>query len=750
MSQSNHERVGRALQILNQGLKSFIEREMQAKYGSRWQYEAAKSLREQHFGGGTDDIHLDTQALLLIMWDQWHEVFRQTLGHAERNYVSELREARNRWAHENSFSTEQVYRILDSIQLLLTSISAEEAQQIERQKQEVLRVRFDEQARHETRKAASAATVGYTGNGGLRPWREIITPHPDVTRGTYQLAEFAADLNQVYRGEGTDEYRVPRDFFQRTFLTEGLKRLLIGALQRLNGVGGDPIVELHTNFGGGKTHSMLALYHLFSGESPTRLLDIEKVMAAANVTELPTARRAVLVGTALSPAQPHVKDDGTVISTLWGEMAWQLLGRTGFAMVAESDARGVSPGSDVLREIFVQASPCLILIDEWVAYARQMYHKNDLSGGSFDANITFAQALTEAAKAAPRTLVVASIPSSDNEVGGEGGREALARLRNTFARVESSWRPADEDESFEIVRRRLFQPVEAHHAPIRDAVIKAFGNMYRTQRQEFPSECGEGNYERRLKGSYPIHPELFNRLYNDWSSIDKFQRTRGVLRLMANVIQSLWENQDTSLLIMPANIPLNIQRVQSQLTDYLEETWIPVIDQDIDGSNSLPLKLDQENQNFGRYSACRRVARTIFLGSAPSMRNPNRGLIDRQIKLGCVQPSENTGTFGDALRRLTDHSNHLYLSNERYWYSTQASVTRMAQERAARYEDDDLYDEIEKRLKSERNTRGEFSRVHDCPASSADIEDDTTSVRLVLLKPSLPHALRDSDSAARQ
>jgi uncharacterized protein len=209
-------------------------------------------------------------------------------------------------------------------------------------------------------------------------------------------------------------------------------------------------------------------------------------MSAVGVSELPRARRAVLVGTALSPAQPHHKEDGTVICTLWGEMAWQLLGREGFALVAESDAQGVSPGSDILRELFVKAAPCLVLIDEWVAYTRQLYHKDGLSGGSFDANITFAQSLTEAAKATPRTLVVASIPSSDNELGGEGGREALARLRNTFERVESSWRPADEDESFEIVRRRLFQPVLPQQAVMRDAVIKSFMAMYRSQGQEFP------------------------------------------------------------------------------------------------------------------------------------------------------------------------------------------------------------------------------------------------------------------------
>src|SRR5262249_29115381 len=154
-----------------------------------------------------------------------------------------------------------------SVHRLLVAISAPEATEVYKQKQELLRVRFEEQARRETKKAAVAPIEGQP-VAGLRPWREIITPHPDVASGRYQQAEFAADLGQVHRGEGSDEYRNPQSFFQRTFLTEGLKHLLVGAAKRLTNVAGDPVVELQTNFGGGKTHSMLALYHLFSGSAP--------------------------------------------------------------------------------------------------------------------------------------------------------------------------------------------------------------------------------------------------------------------------------------------------------------------------------------------------------------------------------------------------------------------------------------------------------------------------------------------------
>src|SRR5260221_2220437 len=200
---------------------------------------------------------------------------------------------------------------------------------------------------------------------------------------------------------------------------------------------GDPVVDLQTNFGGGKTHSMLALCHFCSGAPASNMPGIEPILQALGVSKPPAAQRAVLVGTALSPGQARKKPDSTVVRTLWGELAWQLMGKDGYALVAEADRQGVSPGSDILRQLFAAASPCLILIDEWVAHMRQLYGVSGLPAGSFDANLSFAQALTEAAKAAPKTLLVASIPASDIEIAGKGVREPVDGLTNPFTRLES-------------------------------------------------------------------------------------------------------------------------------------------------------------------------------------------------------------------------------------------------------------------------------------------------------------------------
>src|SRR5260221_4271848 len=572
MAINNHERVGKAMDFLKQGLSPFAEREFKNVYRDRATSEALRFLSDDRNLIGRAVSEWDVAPLLKLMWEAWNDVFRRTLGPAEPSIVSELRDLRNKWAHQQSFSSDDAYRALDSAGRLLTAVSAPQSDKIEKMKMELLRLRFDEQVRTEQRKSAGTAIESAAATN-LKPWREVVTPHRDVASGRYQQAEFAADLWQVHMGEGTDEYKKPVEFFRRTYLTESLKRLLVGAVRRISGQGGDPVVRLQTNFGGGKTHSMLALYHLFSGTPPSELVGIDAVLPEAEANKLPSAKRVVLVGNKISPGNPTTKPDGTTVRTLCGELAWQLGGKKAFDRVRADDEKATSPG-DVMRELFNEYGPCLVLIDEWVAYARQLHDQSDLPAGGFETQFTFAQVLTESAKLVKNCLLVISLPASDTvgsphtqaddvEVGGQRGREALDRLRNVVGRVESSWRPASAEEGFEIVRRRLFDPLaDPAQFKDRDVVARQFADLYRNQQPEFPPECHESEYEARLKTAYPIHPEVFYRLYTDWSTLIKFQRTRGVLRLMAAVIHSLWEKGDKNPLILPANIPIDDSRVQ--------------------------------------------------------------------------------------------------------------------------------------------------------------------------------------------
>ncbi len=759
MAITNHERIGKAMELLKAGLAPFIEREFRAGYKDRAQAQAALLLGEDRLKGKRPIAEWDAAALLKVMWEAWNDIFRNTLGPAERSLVQELRDWRNKWAHQEPFSSDDADRALDSINRLLSAVSAgPQADEVGKMKMELRRLIFDEHVRGEKRKAGGSL-IEAAAAGNLKPWREVVTPHADVASGRYQQAEFAADLWQVHLGEGSDEYRKPEEFFRRTFLTESLKRLLVGGVQRLSGKGGDPVVQLQTNFGGGKTHSMLALYHLVSGVAPGELAGVDAVLAQAGVKTLPKAKPVVLVGNKISPGNPVKKPDGTVVKTLWGELAYQLGGKKAFARVAADDEKATSPG-DVLRELFNEYGPCLVLIDEWVAYARQLHDQSDLPAGSFETQFSFAQALTESAKLAKNCLLVISLPASDTaasphtqaddvEVGGVRGREALDRLRNVVGRVESSWRPASAEEGFEIVRRRLFEPLPGADAfKLRDVTARAFADLYRAQSAEFPPETRTGEYEKRLQAAYPIHPEIFDRLYTDWSTLVKFQRTRGVLRLMAAVIHSLWEKGDRNPLILPSMIPIDDARVQFELTRYLSDNWVPILEKDVDGPNSLPLRIDAEQPNLGKLHATRRVARTIYLGSAPTAAAAHRGLEDRWVKLGCVMPGEPAAVFGDALRRLAAAATYLYQDGRRFWYSTQPTVTKLAEDRAEQYkrEPDRAAKELESRLKEDLRKMGDFSRVHSSPASGADVPDDLDA-RLVVLSAEHPYSKEPGNPA---
>lgn len=382
MAATNHERVGNALDLLRAGLGPFVEREIKAAMKDGTSIPSLQALASDPLIKDKPITDWDAALLLKVMWESWNEVFRKTLGPAERGLVGELRGHRNKWAHQEPFASDDAYRALDSAGRLLTAVSAPQSRELERIKMELLRVRFDEQARNEKRKSAGTA-IESQATGSLKPWREVVSPHRDVASGRYQQAEFAADLWQVHIGEGADEYRKPVEFFRRTFLTDSLQQLLVGAVRRLSADGGDPVIQLQTNFGGGKTHSMLALYHLFSGATPSELLGVEGVMKQAGIAELPSVKRVVLVGNKISPGNPVKKEDGTLVHTLWGELAWQLGGRAAYDRIRADDEKATSPG-DVLRDLFNEYGPALVLIDEWVAYARQLHDQSDLPAGSFE------------------------------------------------------------------------------------------------------------------------------------------------------------------------------------------------------------------------------------------------------------------------------------------------------------------------------------------------------------------------------
>jgi predicted AAA+ superfamily ATPase len=577
----------------------------------------------------------------------------------------------------------------------------------------------------------------------LKPWREIIVPHPDVLNGTFQQSEFAADLTAVRTGKATAEYGDAKAFYERTFITEGMGRLLTQVAQRLNGKGGEPVIQLQTAFGGGKTHTMLAVYHLASRKCALGdLVGIPALLDQAGLLDVPQAQIAVLDGAARGPGTPS-KQGKHVINTLWGELAWQLGKAEGYAMVKESDENGTSPGKDVLIELLSRYAPCVVLLDELVVYIRQFVESQALSGGTYDSNLSFIQSLTEAAKLVPNAVVLASLPESDSQAGGPRGISALKALEAVFNRVQALWKTVAPEEAFEIVRRRLFEKIR--DAKARDQVCRAFADAYVAEGAKVPQETQESRYFDRMMQSYPIHPEVFAQLYEEWTTIDGFQRTRGVLKLMAKVIFRLWQDDNKDLMILPGSLPLYDGSARNELIYYLGPGWDPVMDRDIDGERAETTVLESKETRFGSVQAARRVARTVFLSSAPSsvnIRPGTRGIERASILLGCLQPGQTSSLYSDALNRLSDQLHYMSSSGDksqdstRYWFDTKANLRREMEERKKRYEDKNevrgRMAEVVKKLAAGATF---FDGTHIFTPHS-DVPDDG-ALRLVVLAPEL-------------
>ena len=595
----------------------------------------------------------------------------------------------------------------------------------------------------------SADPISAEAPNGLKPWMEVAPPNDDIRGGALSEADFAASLQEVHDGRAdATQYGNPLSFFEHTYITPGMKDLLLNALRRFAGRGGHPVIQTRTGFGGGKTHSLIALYHLIGSTaalaaegSPVEDA-IRGIREEAGVEDIQpsVARAAVLDGTWLASTDPTTTEAGDPLNTLWGEMAYQLGGQKAYDVIGGAARSGTAPAGKQIESLFGHVGePCAILIDEPVAYVR------NLPPEGMEHAYTFFQALTQAVRGRDnRNLLVVSLPDQASEAGGEIGNEVHQRLAGIFGRTETLWEPLALDESFEVVRRRLFGT--GIDETERNRTSGAFVRMYKRARSDFPAGVTETNYQRRMEQCYPIHPEVFDRLHNDWSSVQGFQRTRGVLRLLANCVGNLYRSGDSSPLIMPGDIPFRDAEVGGELAKLLPGNWDPAL-AEIDGENSRTTDIDSSDKRFGDAgSAARRIARTVFLGSAAS--GAQRGLDERSVRLGAMRPGHGgAAVYADALRRMAGALYYFYEEDGRYFFRPEENLNKVATDRSDAIGAESLADAVVDAL---RNAAGRISgpRLVVGPPDSAGV-GDTPSLQLVILPPgkAMPSRAAESDNA---
>ncbi|MCY3938336.1 MAG: DUF499 domain-containing protein [Chloroflexi bacterium] len=773
INRPNRDALNQAIDILRDSMRPFLMRCLKSIRGSTPEEAIRRSLPPSQaiqFAQTLKDISYDVQAAIDIahfphlVGKNW-EAFRRRFNN-DRTVGNELWlivSARNQVAHPGHQDLDSDYTLarLFDIAEVLRRINAPD------QKREVDAIRDRLRTAAES-KAEPTESVGFEStetpepdpkpakpSGNLKPWREVIRPSTDVAQGTFQQAEFAADLQQVYEGRAdATEYGNPVNFFNQTYITPGIRTLLINALKRIAGAGGDPVIQTKTGFGGGKTHSLIALYHLVNspneltnpsreGDSKRTSDEVRSLLQEAGLAPDNGlhAKTAVLVGTYLSPTDhDQTEETGDPLHTLWGRMAYQLGGQQAYEFVGEAARQGIAPGGSQLDRLFQHVGPCVILVDELVAYVRN-------AGVARDNVYTFIQALTESVRRSENAILVVTLPESEVEAGGEGGAEALARLDHLLGRIEAVWEPLEVNEAFEVVRRRLFGNAIDHEA--RDSTCESFAAMYSRSRSDYPQGVGEQRYLERMKSCYPIHPEIFDRLYADWSSIPQFQRTRGVLRMLANWISRLYLDQDPAPLILPGSLTLSDPALRSEFTNLLGGQWAAVFTE-ADSDGSRVDNIDKTVQRFRDIGgAARRIARAVFLGSAPS--GALRGIDDRQIHLGVTQPGQGVSVYNEALGRMSGSLYFLYSNDGRHYFHAEENLNRIAVDRAGTLNPQAINSQIVSVLRDEvTQTYGYRSDVIVLD-DSVDVPE-AEHVRLVILRPdrALPSRSKETDHASQE
>lgn len=750
----NRNAVDEAITAYLPAMREFIVRQLKQIRGSRVPelmlsaaYGARLSRFQEGFNEGLEpeDI-IEVNDCPAIVAKHWNERFKHACNGSTRlrNRLGIITEGRNATAHfkQEDMSIGDAIEYLNAMAIVLEVIGDQHSQQrvadIRDSLLPVAKVnglRDDLGERDGLEDIPESRPVPSIPNG-LKAWSHVVQPHPDILNGQMTDATFAADLQQVANKEApTAEYQYPVQFFTRSYITPGLKELLVNTVKRLTGKGGDPVIQLKTGFGGGKTHSLIALWHLVNScedlchqavtpTDPTgQALQAVFQLAGCTPEEPFDAKVAVLIGTYRSATESTVtKESGDPLDTLWGSMAYQLGGQSAYNIIGNASRNWVSPGGAEFDELFKQVGPCVILMDELVAYARNL---NAERAGRF---YTFLQTLTESVGRSNNTSLVVTVPEGADDLGGDAGIAAAAKIEGILGRVESVSAPLQTHEAFEVVRRRLFQEISNTEAV--DETCSAFHRTYVYNKRDYPPEASTSSYLERMKQCYPIHPEVFERLHHDWSTIHRFQRTRGVLRLMAIAIRRL-HSQKPAPLIMPANLPFADPTFSSEFTKLLGDNWDPVL-REIDGINSKPDIIDNDSSRFLRTGdgAAKRITRTVFLGSVPNM--ALQGLDDAQIRLGTVEPKHGTAVYTDALARLNGTLYFMHRSAGRHMFRTDPNLLQMHQDIASSLPDTEINLHVISQVAQAFERRLGAIRVVVFPNSSLDI-DDLPEVQLVVL-----------------
>ncbi len=551
----------------------------------------------------------------------------------------------------------------------------------------------------------------------MTAWYDIVEPHEDIKKGNFDESIFAAKLGDVVLGKAAVDYNEPSLFFKKTYFTEGITNLLSMVYNKLDGGKGSSVIEIKTPFGGGKTHALIAIYHYLKNGSKVK-------SQLPQGLQLIDAKVAVIVGTQLNPVEGHNRD-GVTIQTIWGEIAYQLAGKKGYEQFEKNDKKRVAPGKEKLREFFETCGPFVILCDEVLQYITKargvVFHGTNLASQT----LAFLIELTETVSSLEHGMLIATLPSSYLEDYTEKEEESLAKLEKIFGREESIKTTVKGEEIYSIIQRRLFSGLKDPEA--RDNIILSYFKLYQKHKSELPSKSIDMDYKRKMELAYPFHPEVIDIFYEKWGTFSSFQRTRGVLRLLANVIGELYNKETNIDIILLSDIRLGAQAVRQEFLKHIDSKYESIIGSDISGHEAKSMQLDKENKGWKHLAE--RISTAIFFYSFSGDKS-GKGATLEYIKFSVMHSDTIIPMITEVLQRLDKYLWYMNERDEMYRFTKLPNLTRMILDKKELY-NESYIDEMKNIIQKEA---GNAFQTFLWAKKSEDIPDNK-EIKLVILQP---------------
>ncbi|OPX61890.1 ATP-binding protein [Methanoregula sp. PtaB.Bin085] len=520
----------------------------------------------------------------------------------------------------------------------------------------------------------------------MKAFHTVAVPHKDILDGRLTMDVFAADLWEVSKNRGPDEYRDAKRFFEHTYRTEGLSNLLDVVQKRLEGKGGDPVIQIQTPFGGGKTHTLIALYH------NAKIWDSKTI---------------VIVGTALSTD-----------TTLWGALEQQLTGKI-------TKCKGqTAPGREVLRDLLDSHQPVLILMDEVLEYVTKAAGVKVGDSTLASQSIAFMQELSECAGICEKVCLAVTLPASILEHYDEKAETLYQQLQKVSGRVEKIYTPVEEHEITMIIRRRLFSTIDDKYAK---KVVKEFMD-YADKEGILPAGVQPSEYRDRFVASYPFMPEVIDVLYHKWGSFPTFQRTRGVLRLLSLVIYAIKGLNKPYISL--ADFDLSNQEIRQELLKHIGAEYNSVLAADITDAHAGAKLVDSQIGNaYQGFQLGRRTATTIFMYSFSG--GAERGTTVGEIKRSATTMDNPSSVIVVAVDLLKGKLFYLQNIGDKYYFKNQPNINRIILSKIDNIKESEIVEAEKENLKA--NLKGGKFRISLWTENSADIPD-TDELKLVILR----------------